>query len=163
MKEPQTVIKQRVEELRDLIVLGAKFSDLRKHAESQGWNVNPGQLKRYLLRADKLLDAERERKRRKLFNRSIAQRDALYSRALAVSDYATALRCLQDRDQLLGLYPARQMNVNRSSRVMVLHVKEEVVTVPNGALDHDHANGHAERLPRLDSAPAPDPESVCRE
>jgi hypothetical protein len=57
-----------------------------------------------------------EKNRDKLFNRAVAQRRALLGRAASVSDYGTCLRILRDEAELLGLYPAKTVNVTPGAK-----------------------------------------------
>ena len=108
MKSTQATVRQRVEEVLTIRLLGAEFTDIRQHASGQGWDVSDRQLWRYVAQGDKLLAQTLEKDREKLFNRHVAQRRALYARAMSVSDFRTALAALKDEGHLLGLYPARK-------------------------------------------------------
>jgi hypothetical protein len=101
----KVTLAQRVNEVLQLRLLGAEFHDLQQHAQEQNWNVSERQLWRYVAAADKQLEQTLEKDRQKLLNRALAQRAALYARAMSVSDYRTALAVLKDRDELLNLYP----------------------------------------------------------
>src|SRR5262249_59715747 len=108
MKSDKATVKRRVEEVLDLRLLGATLPDIRRYASEQAppWNVSDRQLERYIQASDELLDRLLEKDRRKNLNRQIAQRRALYSRAVAVSGYRTALSILIDESPPLDLYPA---------------------------------------------------------
>jgi hypothetical protein len=108
MKSTQATVRQRVHEVLQLRLLGAEFHDIVQHASENGWGVGERQLWNYLARADDLLERTLETDRGKLFRRHVAQRRALYARAMAVSDYSTARAVLKDEAELLGLYPARR-------------------------------------------------------
>jgi hypothetical protein len=108
MKSDQATVRQRVEEVLSLRLLGAEFLDIRQHASGQGWGVSDRQLWRYIAAGDKLLAQTLERDRVKLLNRQIAQRRALFSRAMSVSDYGTALRVLDSEAKLLDLFPSAE-------------------------------------------------------
>src|SRR5262249_8340988 len=109
MKSDKVAVNKRVEEVLEFRLLSAPFRAIRQHAADAGWNVSERQLWRYIEKSDKILAEERERDREKNFNKAIAQRDALFGRAVSVSDYRTAHGILQDRDQLLGLYPTKSL------------------------------------------------------
>src|SRR5262245_9376995 len=105
MRHSKAQIDARVAEVLQLRLLGALMPDLRKHAQEQGWAVSERTLFRYCNQADEQLAALVERDRNKNFAHHFAGRRNLFARCMAVSDYATALRVLQDEAQLLGLYP----------------------------------------------------------
>src|SRR5262245_20941811 len=104
MKSDKVAVKKRVEEVLQLRLMGAEFLDIRQHASENGWNVSDRQLYRYIAAGDELLDSTLDKDRRRLANRHIAQRRALYARAMSVSDYRTALAVLKDEAELLRLY-----------------------------------------------------------
>jgi hypothetical protein len=96
---------KRVEAILEIRLAGAEFADIRKYATENGWQVSDSQLWRYVRRTDDILAETLERDRQKLLNRHLAQRFALYARAMSVSDYRTALAVLKDQAELQGLYP----------------------------------------------------------
>jgi hypothetical protein len=104
MKSTNAEVQKRVEEVLQIRLLGAEFHDIQQHAAAQGWNVKDRQLWTYIHKSDELLAQTLETNREKLLNRHIAQRRALYARAMQVSDYRTALAVLKDDAELLGLY-----------------------------------------------------------
>jgi hypothetical protein len=112
MKSTQTTVRQRVEEVLSLRLLGAEFQDIRQHASQQQWNVTDRQLWRYIHAGDDFLARTLEKDRQKLVNRHIAQRRALYARAAAVSDYRTCLAILRDEGELLNLYPPKRTELS---------------------------------------------------
>src|SRR5262245_21331275 len=99
-------VRQRVEEVLQMRLMGAEFTDIRQHAAAQGWNVSERQLWRYIEAGDARLAETLDKDRGRLLNRHIAQRRALVARCIAVSDYATAGRILRDEAELLRLYDA---------------------------------------------------------
>lgn len=107
-KADKLTLKKRVEEILQMRLLGAEFTDIKAHAQQQEWKVSERQLWRYIARGDKLLAATLEIDRGKLLNKHLAQRRALYARAVAASDYAAAIRILKDECDLLGLYPQKK-------------------------------------------------------
>ena len=104
MKSDQLTIRKRVEEILSLRLLGAEFVDIRQHAKQQKWRVSDRQLWRYIAQSDEALAETLEKDRGKQINRHIAQRRALYARAMSVSDYGTARAVLKDEAELLQLY-----------------------------------------------------------
>ena len=111
MKSNKTTVRQRVEEILSLRLLGAAFMDIRQHASVSGWNVGDRQLRRYIADGDDILAETLEPERENLLNLHIAQRQALYGRAVSVSDYSTALRILDSEAKLLGLFPPKQVEL----------------------------------------------------
>ena len=85
---------------------GAEFLDIRQHASAADppWNVSDRQLRRYIEAGDDLLAETLDKDRERLINRHVAQRRALFARAMSVSDYATAGRILKDEADLMHLY-----------------------------------------------------------
>src|SRR5262245_26750032 len=108
MKSDQATVRQRVEEVFQLRLLGALPTDIRRHAREQEWNVSDRQWQRYTAAADELLAASVENNRDRLMAHHFAARRSLFSRAMAVSDYRTALAALRDEAELLGLYPPKR-------------------------------------------------------
>jgi hypothetical protein len=128
MKSDKTTLQKRIEEVLSLRLLGAEFVDVRQHASQAGWGVSDRQLYRYIAEGDKVLARTLERDREKLFNRHVAQRRALYARAMAVSDYRTALAVLRDDAELHNLYPPKGVAVaGEGGGPIVLRIVEEIV------------------------------------
>jgi hypothetical protein len=111
MKSNQVTVQQRVEEIASLKLLGALWTDIRQHAEEKEWGVSERQLHRYLASADEVIAANVEKNRDRLLAHHFSARRALYARAMAVSDYKTALAVLKDEAELLALYPAKRHEV----------------------------------------------------
>ena len=126
----QKQIRERVEEIASLKLLGAQPSDIRKHIQEAGWNVSKRQLQRYSNSANELIAENVEANRDKLMAFHYGARRALYARCMSVSDYATALRCLQDESQLLGLYPTKKVEVTGNGTPLVLHITEVIIAKP---------------------------------
>jgi hypothetical protein len=105
MKATKAEIAQRVEAILEIRLAGAEFADIRKYATENGWPLSDSQLWRYIRKSDDILAHTLEQDRQKLLNRHLAQRHALYARAMSVSDYRTALAVLRDQAELQGLYP----------------------------------------------------------
>ncbi len=97
-------VNRRVAEILQMRLLGAEFHDIASHAAEQGWNVSERQLWRYIQAGDKQLAATLDKDRERLLNRHLAQRRALFARAMSVSDYGTARAVLKDEAELLHLY-----------------------------------------------------------
>ena len=101
---------RRVEAVLRIRLDGAQFHDIRDYADApeQGWKVSDSQLRRYVRESDKLLAERLERDRDKLFARHVAQRQALFGRAINAADYRTALAVAKDEGELQGLYPPKK-------------------------------------------------------
>src|SRR6266508_3629807 len=128
MKSDQKTVRQRVEEILNLRLLGALPTDIRRHAEEQQWGLSERQLQRYTAKADALMTAAVEKNRDKLMAYHYTSRRALYSRAMAVSDYRTALATLRDEAELLALYPIKGLELSgKAGGPIVLQIIEEIV------------------------------------
>jgi hypothetical protein len=82
-----------------------------------------------------LLAASVEKNRDRLMAHHFAARRALFARAMAVSDYRTALSALRDEAELLALYPPKGMAVTgKGGGTILLHIVEEIThrTPPPG-------------------------------
>jgi hypothetical protein len=100
----QAEVAARVEEVLRIRLDGAQFHDVVQYASEKGWGVSPRQVGNYIRRADDLLVERQDHSRRRLIARHLAQRAALYARAVNAADYRTALAVLQDEAKLRGLY-----------------------------------------------------------
>ena len=110
MKATKTEIQKRVEEILAIRLQGAEFTDIRQYASEQEppWNVSDRQLWRYIQAGDRILADTIEKDRTRLFNRHIAQRRALYAKAIQAGDFRASLAIVQDEATLQGLYPAKR-------------------------------------------------------
>jgi hypothetical protein len=109
MKATKTEISKRVEEVLRIRLDGAQFHDIVQYAAEKGWGLKDRQVRNYIRRADDLLVERQDRNRKRLIARRVAQREALYARALNAADHRTALAVLTDLDRLRGLYPDRDL------------------------------------------------------
>ena len=75
----------------------------------QEWRRGRPPARRYIAASDKLLPSGWRRTADKLFARHVAQRQALYARAVNAADYSTALRVAKDEAELQGLYPPKKI------------------------------------------------------
>jgi hypothetical protein len=174
-KSTRTIVKQRVEQILRIRTLGAEFHDIRQFASEEDpetgrpWNVSDRQLARYCQQADELLDQCIEKDRTKLFNRHLAMRRALYSRAMENGDLRTALSAARDEAALLGLYPGdrkdgQHVNVNIGIATLIPELERAVERLGPGsgqpALEDD-STGSIENL--ADDFPTADAESIPQE
>jgi hypothetical protein len=110
MKATKAVIRQRVEQVMKIRLLGGEFHDIRQYAAEnepetgRPWKLSDRQLWRYVQASDLLLEKYLEHDRGKLFNRHIGQRRALFARAVEAADWRTALAVAKDEADLYGLY-----------------------------------------------------------
>jgi hypothetical protein len=120
MKATKAQIQARVEEVLRIRLDGAEFWDVREYAREQEqqagspWQLPPGgkplsdgQLWRYIARADRMIAEGCRASRKKLLRRHLAQRRNLFAKAVSAGDYRTALAVARDEAELLGLYPAK--------------------------------------------------------
>jgi hypothetical protein len=109
MKATKAEVAKRVEETGEIRLAGAGFADIRRYAAQNGWGVSDRQLWRYIRAAGELMAKDFEEGRHKLLVRHLAQRRALYARALQIGDYRTALAVARDEAELQGLYSPRKV------------------------------------------------------
>ena len=119
----------------DIRLAGAEFTDIRKYAAENGWRVSDSQLWRYIRKTDEILAQSLERDREKLLNRHLAQRFALYARAMSVSDYRTALAVLKDQAELQGLYSAEEAPDPAPQQQPVVQITQIVQTIVQAVHD----------------------------
>jgi hypothetical protein len=147
---PQT--ERRVSELLRIRLDGAEWWDVVKYVREKekekgsAWEladgVSPlseGMIRKLLAKADAAVEASHVRSRRKLMRRHLAQRRNLYAKAVLAGDIRSALACLRDEAELLGLYPPKR-------------VKAEVSGEGGGPLPLAFIE-----VPRAESSPEPDP------
>ena len=103
-KADTAAVALRVEEVLRIRLDGAQFHDVVQYAAENEWGVRDRQLRTYLRRADDLLVERQDTGRRRVIARHLAQRMALYARAVNAADYRTALAVLADEAKLRGLY-----------------------------------------------------------
>lgn len=101
-------LRARVEDVLYARLNGAEFFDLRAFAKEKGWKVSDRQLWRYVEAADRLIEESLEKDREKVLRRHIAQRRALFARAINDGDVRTALAVAKDEAELEALYPAKR-------------------------------------------------------
>jgi hypothetical protein len=107
---------RRVEEVLDLLLLGASFPEIRQFASAPErkpapWRVCDRQLRRYVSKAYELLAERHDADRERMIHRHLAQRRGLYARAVAAGDLGTAARVLKDEAELFNLYPPKAVEV----------------------------------------------------
>jgi hypothetical protein len=95
---------QRIAEVLRIRIDGAQLHDVVDYAAEKAWGITETECAALIRAADKLLARRMETNRRRLLARHIAQREALYARALNGADYGTAERILNDLAKLQGLF-----------------------------------------------------------
>jgi hypothetical protein len=119
-KADKALAARRTEDILRIRLDGAEFWNVREYMrekekeDGSAWFLAEGetplsdsQIRRYQTQADKLMTASHERSRNKLFRRHLAQRRSLYARAVTTGEIRTALACLRDEAEMLGLYSPR--------------------------------------------------------
>jgi len=159
MKATKAQIKQRVELVLKLRILGASFAEIRTFADEtdpdsgRPWKVSSRQLWRYVHASDKLLGKSLEKDREKLVNLHLGMRQAMYARAMEGGDYRSALAILKDIDTLLGLYPDSLHELSKKLEMMKSQLEKlggdkksltghrPLAGAAQGANGSDHAGG----------------------
>ncbi|HEY2909029.1 MAG TPA: hypothetical protein VGI99_02225 [Gemmataceae bacterium] len=108
-KSESLTVAARVEEVLRIRLDGAQFHDVVQYSAEKQWDINERQLRNYIRRADELLVKRTDRNRRRVVARHLAQRQALFARAVNAADYRTALAILADEAKLRGLYPEKDL------------------------------------------------------
>ncbi len=121
MKATKAEIAGRVEEVLRIRLDGAQFHDIVQYGAEKQWGVGERQLWKYVAASDRLLTKRLENDRDKLFARHVAQRRALYARAVNASDYRTALAVVKDEAELEGLYPSTKHEVTGKNGGPIRH------------------------------------------
>jgi len=122
----------RVEEVLRIRLDGAQYHDVVQYVAEKGWALKERQVRNYIRRADDLLVERQERNRRRLLSRHIAQRDALFARAVNAADLRTALAVADSTAKLQGLFTdARDLRelarlaANQGKRIRELETRLE--------------------------------------
>jgi hypothetical protein len=113
-KSDQAEIAARVQQVLTLRLDGAEIWDIVQYASENAWGVGERQVRNYMARAMELIAKSLEQDRPKLLGEHIARRRNLYARAVTTGELRTALSCLQDEADLLGLYPAAKQTVEHT-------------------------------------------------
>jgi hypothetical protein len=115
------LVDARIRDLLRIILDGAQGWDLcdfvRENEKEDGspWHLAEGekplsysQIRRYAVKAEKLIAESCRASRKRLLRRHLAQRRNLYAKAVLAGDYRTALAALRDEADLEDLYPSRK-------------------------------------------------------
>ena len=103
-KADTAAVALRVEEVLRIRLDGAQYHDVVQYAAEKEWGLADRQICTYIQRADKLLVERQDKSRKKIIARHLAQRQALYARAINAADYRTALAVLDSEAKMRGLF-----------------------------------------------------------
>jgi hypothetical protein len=107
-KVDQNIARQRVAEMALLRIQGRTLAQCCDYARQNGWNTGYKQVWRYCDQADKQIAKQIQRRQTQLIAWGVNQRNRAIEMALEDRDYDAALKLMQDRDKLLGLYPKEE-------------------------------------------------------
>lgn len=93
----------RLAEVLRIRLDGAQLHDVIDYAAEKAWGLTEAEVRALIRRADDTLVARRETSKKRIRARHVAQREALYARALNGGDVRTALAVLADLAKLQGL------------------------------------------------------------
>jgi hypothetical protein len=99
---------QRLNAVVKLRLAGAGIREIFQYGQDHGWGVGMKAVEKYVSKADEIIAERADRQRDRLLAFAVVARDRLFELALDKKDFETALKVLQDRDTLLGLYPREQ-------------------------------------------------------
>lgn len=103
-KANDTELAARVNEVYRLLLGGANRQDVLDIAVKLGWNVSDRQVDTYIKRAKAALAKESRFRRASEFGKALNRLNNLYSKAVRISDYRTALAVQREINTLLSLY-----------------------------------------------------------
>ena len=146
-KSTKATLLSRVDNVLQLMLMGAQFPQIRQYALGKGWNVSDRQLRRYKKFAYQRMARSTKRKTEELRGRHLMQRQFLYARAIKDNDNRTALQALGDEAALLGLYPATKISTATASGRQALAASqppplgcgERLAKILNAQARGDHA------------------------
>lgn len=122
----KAIVTARVESLIRPRLAGLQWWDVRDYVVAQQnvvgspWHVPDGakgmsdtQLRRYIGKADNLIQRLRERSRKRSFGNHLAKCRHLYAQAIKAGDLRAALAALKAEAKLLDLYPRPEDELRR--------------------------------------------------
>lgn len=101
----------QLEILAEMFEEGANFKMIRARSEELGWGYTDNQLRRIAKLAEKLACRRMQNRKHGRMFYHLTRREALYRKAVAKGDEATALRVLIDIAKLEKMYPADRTEV----------------------------------------------------
>jgi hypothetical protein len=150
MKADKATVQARIEDIARVILDGAMpfqigpYLSAQEQAGEPPWKLAEGakplssrHIRRLVRRAEALIAEAARTNRKRLLQRHLAQRRALYARAVQSGDVRAALACARDEAELLGLYPSKKTEVTgKGGGPAVLNIVEELTgRDPPAALD----------------------------
>lgn len=111
-KATNAEIEQRISEVYQLVVNGARRAKILRHATDSGWDINERQIDRYIARATDMMREAAIVDREKELGRAIARLHDLYERAHADGNHATSLAILREMTQLTGVAAAAKLEIS---------------------------------------------------
>src|SRR5439155_9084172 len=99
-KASEAEVALRVGEVLRIRLDGAQFHDVVQYVAEKGWGLQERQVRNYIRRADDLLVEREDGSRKRTIARHLAQRQALFARAVNAADLRTALAVLTDEAKL---------------------------------------------------------------
>ena len=118
---------ERLNEIIRISLDGATSIDIHEYvreqeaAEGSIWQsefpLSKSQINRYVKRAWEAIHETAEVSRKRLFRRHLAQRRALYAKAVGQGDTRAALACLDSECLLLGLFPEKRQKISTTVKV----------------------------------------------
>jgi hypothetical protein len=131
--EQKAELEERLRLIENSRLEGLSWTDIIAKGCKQ-FGVTDRQMRRYraMVKARWRKEAkERENERLVNLNMAVRQRDDLYRRMLATNELANGLRVLQDRDEMLGLYPEPSVKVKHEDvkQIEMVHTIVDIACV----------------------------------
>lgn len=156
----EVVVMARVHDFVARLLDGAETWDLigfvrqAEKDQKSNWFLAEGvpplgekMIQEYKARATRVIRASGEKNRERLLADGLAKRRNLFARTVQAGDYRTALACIRDHDELLGLYPSAKKLPGDGEAPPIAFI---LVPVPVVQRDADRP------LAFIDASPAPD-------
>lgn len=124
----------RVTEIHRLLLMQVPRHDiLRFVAEKTTWNIAKRSVEYLITKATRLIQQSASVDRELELGLAITQVKDLYGKSVRIQDYKGALSCRKELSELLGLYPAKRMELTgEDSRPM-----QFIALMPTGPKDRD--------------------------
>jgi hypothetical protein len=126
--------KKLAKQCYDLRLSGALSVDVEQFFNQEGADLTVEQLQEVVAEADDMLlsatsalqKAETDQQKALWMSYHLAARHSILARCLSVSDYRSALACLQDLAKLQGLYP-QEVKADAASRPVQINITEIII------------------------------------
>lgn len=134
---------ERVKEVLRIRLDGAQLHDVVEYAKEKKWKLDEAACARLIRRADDLLAKRRDDNEDRVLALRIAQREALFARAVNGADYRTALSILADIARIEGADNGRErkdflrLAAAQQARIEELEARLEsrvTLAIPSGAI-----------------------------